>query len=809
MIEGGIDTERGPRIQQVVTECIRRRVAGETLSDEQILQTHSDLRPELDEELAKLALVQTAERRASSLGGGLIPGEAVGLPPTDSFPGYEVTGEIHRGGQGIVYQAMQKSTQRVVAIKVMNEGPFAGPGDKARFEREIQVLSCIKHPSIVTIHDSGSAAGSAYFVMDYVAGAPLDEFTAAQERSIAETLRLFVKICDALNAAHVRGIIHRDLKPSNIRVDAAGEPHMLDFGLAKIATGDEAPRTLTVTGQFVGSLPWASPEQAEGAQDRVDMRTDIYSLGVILYQMLTGRFPYQVTGNVRDVIDSILKIEPTRPRIVRKQIDDEVETIVLKCLAKESERRYQTAGELARDIRLYLAGDPIEAKRDSVGYVLRKQLRRYRLPAAIAVGFVVVVRGGFVTSVEFWRRAVRERDAAIAARSQAQRQAENAAAANNFLHEVLSLASPAKAVGRQITVRDAVDIAAGNISALTAGHPETEAPVRTAVGQTYHSLGQFDLAVEQLRLALEIRRRELGAEHPDTLSAMRDLGGVLGNLGRMDEAISILRQSLTAQRRILGYTHRDTVSTCNTLAWFLYGDGQTAEAEPLFREALDGFRINDGPEAPSTFKEMSNLAAVLIAQDKLAEAEPLAIQGAAGLTRMLGARHPDTLYAMSIRAWYLLSVGRLAEVEPLFRGVVQDATEVLGADHPHRLYWLGSLAWCLLKRGQLDEAERLFTEALTTQRRVLPDGHAYTFESSEGLARTLIARGRFDEAERLAADSYHTALARYGPAHSITTDAAAVLADLYDALDDPQQAAEWRAKMPRAQAEETPTGDAP
>ena len=315
-------------------------------------------------------------------------GPTFSAPPPDSFIGYRIVREIHRGGQGVVYQAIQESTRRKVAIKVMKEGPFAGPSDRARFDREIQVLGQLNHANIVAIHDTGSAAGSFYFVMDYISGQPLDVYMASGERSIDETLRLFGKICEAVNAAHLRGIIHRDLKPGNIRIDAEGEPHILDFRLAKVATSS-AEASMTMTGQFIGSLPWASPEQAEGVPGKIDVRTDVYSLGVILHQMLTGKFPYEVIGNVRDVLDRIVEADPIRPSTARRGINDEVETIVLKCLSKERERRYQTAGELGRDVRHYLNGEPIEAKRDSAWYVLRKVLSRYKVPTTLAAVFLM------------------------------------------------------------------------------------------------------------------------------------------------------------------------------------------------------------------------------------------------------------------------------------------------------------------------------------------------------------------------------------------------------------------------------------
>jgi serine/threonine protein kinase len=413
-IEGTL-ADRAARIREVLADCIRRRDAGENLPDAQVVAAHPRLMPELGQELRKLALVEDAESRANSRGHDLHAHEPRQPLASDSIPGYVILDEVHRGGQAVVYRAVQKSTNRDVAVKVMKEGPFAGPADKARFDREVRILGQLNHANIVTIHDSGEAASHFYYTMDYIAGQPLDVYVAAEQRDVDDLLRLFAKICEAVNAAHLRGIIHRDLKPGNIRVGANGEPHILDFGLAKLTESDTDASLLTMTGQFVGSLPWASPEQAEGRPGDIDVRTDVYSLGVILYQMLTGKFPYNVVGNMRDVIDNILTAEPVRPsvamapaataksssylsfvpswlrRSVPSSVNDEIETIVLTCLAKDPARRYQTAGELAGDVRRYLAGEPIRAKGESGLYLLKKTLRRYRVPFAVTAGFVLLL----------------------------------------------------------------------------------------------------------------------------------------------------------------------------------------------------------------------------------------------------------------------------------------------------------------------------------------------------------------------------------------------------------------------------------
>ncbi len=407
------------RLRSVLDDVVVRRAAGEVLPDEAVILAHRDLMPALAERLDLLARLEEARKRADAEPADADPpssrahlaGARSAPSPFASFPGCEVVREIYRGGQGVVYEAVQRSTGRHVAVKVMREGPFASRGDKARFEREIKVLAQLKHPNIVTVHDSGVAAGCHYFVMDYVEGQALDDYVrnvktpkrrnaeteAAEDMDVPELLKLFVKICDAVHAAHLRGIIHRDLKPSNIRVNAEGEPHILDFGLAKVADDSstmESVSTVTVTGQFVGSLQWAAPEQADGSAHHIDLRTDVYALGMILYYLLTGRFPYPVSGTMRQVLDHIIYTDPARPSTVGSlagRVDDELETIVLKCLSKDRERRYQIAGDLAADVRRYLAGEAIDAKRDSTLYVLRKHLHRHRIPLIIAASFCLLL----------------------------------------------------------------------------------------------------------------------------------------------------------------------------------------------------------------------------------------------------------------------------------------------------------------------------------------------------------------------------------------------------------------------------------
>jgi tRNA A-37 threonylcarbamoyl transferase component Bud32 len=353
-----------------------------------------------------------------------------------SIDGYELHGEVHRGGQGIVYRATQLGTKRVVALKVLLEGPFASEAARRRFEREVELAASLRHPSIVTVLDSGMSRGRTYFAMEFIEGQRLDHFLRSGEPSLTHTLTLFERICDAVNFAHQRGVIHRDLKPSNILVDSQGVPHILDFGLAKMERSKDPEETVAVlstTGQVVGTLAYMSPEQAAGSE-LVDVRSDVYSLGVIFYEALLGRTPYSISGALGEILNRIAQDDPAPPRSLRtssrfgRMIDDEIGTILLKTLEKDAARRYQTAGDLGRDLRHYLANEPIEAKRASGLYMLKKTLRRYRLQAAVAGLILAMLLGFLIIFAVLYRSESRLRGEAETLRTLAAQKAEKAEA---------------------------------------------------------------------------------------------------------------------------------------------------------------------------------------------------------------------------------------------------------------------------------------------------------------------------------------------------------------------------------------------
>lgn len=320
--------------------------------------------------------------------------------------GYALEEEIQRGGQGIVYRALQISTGRQVAIKVLRRG--RGPDGGARFEREVQLLAALDHENIVAVHASGSLPEWNYLVMDYVPGLHLDEYVERRGLTVRATLDLFLPICRAVEAAHLRGILHRDLKPANIRVDGDGRPRVLDFGVARQVLASGEAHGVTGTGQFVGSLPWASPEQTRQDPDTLDLRSDVYSLGVMLYSALTGRFPYEVAGNLADVLGNIANVVPAAPSAHRPEIEPDVDAIVLAALRKERDARYQGAGELARDLASYLQGEPVQARGQEQGYLLRRALVRHRTAALVAAGYVFLATVAAAGLLVLWNAARRE-----------------------------------------------------------------------------------------------------------------------------------------------------------------------------------------------------------------------------------------------------------------------------------------------------------------------------------------------------------------------------------------------------------------
>jgi tetratricopeptide (TPR) repeat protein/tRNA A-37 threonylcarbamoyl transferase component Bud32 len=694
----------------------------------------SERPPSTDDDLIAAALLAAQARSDGT------PPEP-DLPPPDYFPGYVVAREIHRGGQGIVYQAVHKGTKRKVAIKVMREGALASVRERTRFEREVEILAQLDHPLIVNVHDSGAVEGRFFYVMDYISGTTLDVWIGQHDMPIAEVLEIFTQICEAVNAAHLKGVIHRDLKPANVRVDANGRPHIVDFGLAKTVTGSfsDDEKLMTMTGQFLGSLPWASPEQAQGVPGMIDVRTDVYSLGVMLYQMLTGRFPYQVIGNMRDVLDNILRSEPARPSTVRRQINDEVETIVLKCLNKDRDRRYQNAGDVGRDIGHYLRGEPIEAKRDSGWYVLRKTARRYRGAVAVS-GVLLVLLVGFAIAMSV---LYTQKRAALAAE-----QAEAAAKQEviDTLERWFTAPDPTEGEAKDITVRAVVDKAAVSIGEDLAGQPRTEAAVRRIIGRTYFNLGLWQEAEPQLRRAMVLAEQVEGPDGEMKLFAQTTLGVVLQNLNELDEAETLFVDALERTRRTLGGSHARTITTLNELAQVYRLKAEPDKAEPLLREALAAAEGLDEPDPSLLAILRGNLGELLLGTGELDEATTLLRASAEALETASGPEHPNAARARLRLGLLLKQTGHPAEAQTEFLRAVKVLEATLGPTHNDLLAAKLYLATSFEDSGEAEQAMELYLEIVRGAEQALPAGHPALAWYRHLYGRCLLNAGRTAEA---------------------------------------------------------------
>lgn len=692
------------------------------------------------------------------------------------LPGYEILREIHRGGQGVVYQALQHSTRRKVAIKVMKEGPFAGPADRMRFDREAQILGTLNHPHIVAIHDTGSASGSYYFVMDYVSGEPLDVYMANATRGIDECLHLFRKICEAVQAAHLRGVIHRDLKPGNIRVDHNGDPHILDFGLAKpVSGGSSSAEAMTMTGQFVGSLPWASPEQVEGLPSQIDLRTDVYSLGVILYQMLTTRFPYEVTGPMRDVMERILRSEPVKPRSIRAEIDDEVETIVLKCLHKDRDHRYQTAGEVGRDVAHYLADEPIEAKRDSGWYVMRKTLRRYRAVAAVVVAFVVVLTASTAALWVMYRgqsearrdadaqrdraiaavdsekqqreRADHERDTAVQAREAESLARKRADAVNDFVTKALIGADPNQRGSNEFKVTEAMEQA---LAQLDAGElidqPETEASLRLTIARILNGNARSAAALSCAQKALRIRESLYSDDSAERAEALQLVGLCLDSLGRRTEALQSLEEALAIRQRLYPGNHLDVAVSLNAVGYTLNGMGRAEEALARFIESLNMRRRLVSGDDAGVANSLNNVAAALEALGRSGEALPLFQEALQIRTNLYHQDHPDIAAAYNNIAACLESLGRLEDTLSMYESALAMLQRMFPGGHPNIVATLINIVSSNTALGRPTDALPKATAALEMAQRLYPGDHPLVAMALGRHAVCLSALGRDNEA---------------------------------------------------------------
>jgi non-specific serine/threonine protein kinase/serine/threonine-protein kinase len=715
---------------------------------------------------------------------------------------------------GTVWIAEQtEPVRRRVALKVIKPG-MDSQEVLRRFSAERQALALMDHTNIAKVLDAGTTESSLpYFVMELVKGLPITKYCDELRVPVRDRLRLFVAVCQAIQHAHQKGIIHRDIKPANVMVsvqDGEPVPKVIDFGVAKALHQRLTERTMyTAVGAVIGTLEYMSPEQAELSALDVDTRTDVYALGVLLYELLTGATPLGAKLRAAPLTERLRLIreeEPLRPSTrlaqaaaeladlaerrrtdplrLRREVRGDLDWIVMKALEKDRTRRYDTAAALARDVERYLQHEPVEATPPSTAYRVGKTLRKHRSAAVAGATSLLLLIAGAGASA--WQ-AVR-----------AMRAERQAAAVNEFLLRDLlgqaDLANQEAGIqGRDpdVTVRTLLDRAAANIEGKFPHQPRTEASLRSTIGKTYQGLGRYGDAQPHLERAVQLYAATEGPNHPDTLGSKNDLGWLYWYSGRydaaeqlflevaqerdrtlgarhlhtldskhglgvvywsqrtFDKAEALLQHVVEARTAQLGADHRDTLTAKNNLAVLYRSLRRYDRAEPLFRELTEVRAARLGADHPDTLQARNNLATVLRDQRRFDEAEPLLMQVIRARTAKLGPDHPATLRTESSLALLYRERKQYAKAEALFLRTIRGRTAKLGSEHPDTLRSKANLGVLYRDRGDHARAEPMLREAVDGSRHVLGIAHPDTQQRIEDLLACLKAMGRTEQAEPL------------------------------------------------------------
>jgi eukaryotic-like serine/threonine-protein kinase len=717
------------------------------------------------------------------------------IGPNEATPGmvigsYHLIQQIGQGGMGEVWLAEQKQpVRRRVAIKLIKAGMDTREV-VARFESERQALALMDHPAIAKIFDGGSTPqGRPYFVMEYVTGLPITDYCDQHKLPVRQRLELFMAVCDGVQHAHQKAILHRDLKPSNIlvgEVDGKPAPRIIDFGVAK-ATAQRltADTMFTRLGTIVGTPGYMSPEQADSAGADVDTRTDVYSLGVVLYELLVGALPLDFSKTTPDEFARRLRDEDaprpsTRMRTTRehssvaarnrggdgptltRQLRGDLDAIALKALEKDRARRYATPSEFAADIGRYLRNEPVQARPAGAAYRARKYIRRHRAGVAVAAAAIVLLISVAVVQGFELRRIRRERD--------------RADRVTEFMTGMFKVSDPSQMRGNDIRAREILDRASNQIDTGLAKDPELQAQMMHVMGNVYESLGLYPKSEPLLRGALEIRRRTLGARAPETLKSMGSLAHVLEEESHYPEAEKLMRETLDGRRSRLGPEHRDTLTAMSELAQILNSEGRFPDAEKLNRQVLETARRVFGPQDEVITKATRNLAINQSYEGKYSDAEKGFREVLEIDTRTLGPDHPTVLGDLNYVGNSLLQQGRYADAEAMYRKTIQAKRRVLGPEHPETIKSMGNLALVLTNEKRYEDAEKLYRETLDLKRRTLGPEHRSTLVTMGNLANMYSVAGRFADAEKLVRQTLEIEWRTMGPEHSDTMASLDVLA---------------------------------
>ncbi|HVJ82140.1 MAG TPA: serine/threonine-protein kinase, partial [Planctomycetia bacterium] len=742
---------------------------------------------------------------------------------------YTLAEVIGEGGMGSVYLARQtEPVKRQVALKLIRTGMDSAAVNR-RFEAERQALAVMDHPNIARIYDGGlTPTGQPFFVMELVPGVPITRYCDERRLDIRARLALFVTTCQAVQHAHQKGIIHRDLKPANVlvaEVDGRPVPKVIDFGVAKATEQKLTDTSIADLGLIIGTPAYMSPEQADPSSADVDTRTDVYALGVILYELLTGAPPFDVRrfrrGAILEMLRMVREEEPPRPSTklstsealpsvaanrsiepakLSRSLRGDLDVVVMKALEKDRARRYETAAAFARDVERYLADEVVEARPPSAAYRLSKFLRRNKATVTATGLVVLAIIGGMVGTTLGMVRAkaaetlakerledvVKERDLKEAAR-------KDAVAIVDFLSSVFKSPSPHRD-GRTITMAENLDAAAKRLDEDLAAQPAERANLRASLAVSYRALGLPHQAIPLEQRVLEYYRGALGPEDPKTLRAMNNLIMAYYSADRREEGMKLADESLTLRRKVDGPEHEDTIRAMIHLAAFKLASGRAAEALALRQEALALSKKVIGPEHEDTITATSDLSLSFHAAGKFDESLKLQEEVVALRRKTLGPEHLDTFRGLYNLAATLADLGRKEEALKLLEEVLAQFRKRLGPDHHDTLIALQRLATVYDAIGRQEDALKLREETLAVRLRTSGPEHTSTLMAMGNLAASYLAAFRREEALKLQEEVLRQRRKLSGPDHPETLVAINNLAVTYSELGRAAEALALREK---------------
>ncbi len=747
---------------------------------------------------------------------------------------------------GVVYRAEQETPRRVVALKLIKAGR-ASAAALARFAHEAQVLGRLQHPGIAQIFEGGTAdtgfGPQPFFALELIDGVSLTEYADANRLTIRERLTLLIKVCEGVQHAHQMGVIHRDLKPGNILIDKRGQPKILDFGIAR-ATGSDMPPSGSEDGshQAVGTIPYMSPEQLRGNPADIDTRTDVYALGIIAYQLLSGRLPHDTkAATIQDALRIVTSTQPPRLGRLAKTLRGDVEAIIAKALHTDKTRRYQSIADLAADFRRHLADEPVSARTATVLYRFAKFSIRKRGIAVGLVGALVLLVGGLTTVSVLWRAEVARSKADRAARSQEWLE-------ENWQGVRLIWRTALLDAGSDMTVLAALDLVAEKVEAGDFDYePGEGARIRYELGEMYGLLGLYDKAKRHAQGAVDLRTRQFGNDDPLTLKSMSQLAYFLmeeskllnkrdslykaeslyretletqeivlgdenkdtlvtqGNLAltlfRLEEyaeAESLFRRTVRTNREVLGGDHRETLLAMNNLALTLKKLDKLDDAENLYRETIEAQRKYLPRDDRDTLQSIFNLAGLLRSNEKKTEAERLYREVLAGRRGTLGDAHPDTIEVIVLLAQLANDRETYGEAASLYREILEQSREAYAADDPNITSALIRLGMFLTERGDPLEAEPLLREAVQLRQKAFAEGAWQVANVESALGACLTKVKRFEEAESLLLKSQPIYEKELGAGDDYTLRGVRRIVALYEAWGKPDKAADYRRRLPQA-----------